>query len=176
MSSDDDDVSSMASSSFFSQLSGTGPSSGRKRKTVQWRDSWDQEAVKTSSKSYMAMLIKEGPVVTLQNQICTPRSSLTCASSPCELLPPRFWTDWSSLILDASISNLMTLDLLPGDVLGSVQCSTTTFCIEKGSFAERVFIGWRFTHAASLETFLHVTVAELWKLAYVMIINTVFYL
>ncbi|XP_076813225.1 uncharacterized protein LOC143459820 [Clavelina lepadiformis] len=138
--SSDDDASSIASSSFFSQVSGaSGPSSSRRRKTVVWRDSWDHEAVKSFSKSYMASLVTEGPSDTLQSLIFHQQrfhhdgsgtgQHLRAIDRMC-CFRPRFWFDSQALTLDASVTNMITLEILPEDILESVHESTQAFIIE----------------------------------------------
>lgn len=125
-------MSSIASSSFFSQLSGTGPTcSHHKRKTVLWRDSWDQEAVKSLSKSFMAMLVTDGPVSSLQLQLNEFLNSEPMGEGVVTLKPRLGW-DFGALMLDAFISNMIALELMPRDVLRSVQISTQEFVINRG--------------------------------------------
>nr|CAB3262915.1 uncharacterized protein LOC100185144 [Phallusia mammillata] len=129
--SSEDDMSSIASSSFFSQLSGTGPTtSHHKRKTVLWRDSWDQEAVRSLSKSYMAMLVTEGPSCTLQ-LLLSHYVTVESVNSYAVTMKPRFGWDFGALMLDAFVSNMIELGLMPKDVLRSVQCSTQAFVINR---------------------------------------------
>ena len=45
---------------------------------------------------------------------------------------PRFNSDVGALLMDAIVWNMMTLDVLPQDLLSALQKSTQTLVIEKG--------------------------------------------
>ena len=137
--SSDDEVSSVTSSIVISQLSGAA-NAPRKRKTVLWRDSWDQEAVKSSSKSYLASIVTEAPVETVLSRVVNfgvdskrmEKIFHKTSALHAKCFRPRFNADLQTLILDANITNMIALELLPDDVLEALQQSAQTFIIEKG--------------------------------------------
>ena len=136
--SSDDETSSVASSLIFGHRAS---SSGihKRRKTVVWRDSWDQEAVKSSSKSYIASIVTQGPVQTLLSRAVdfnptggTSPSKSALVRADTAWFRPRFWPDEKALITDASVINMMTMEILPDDLLERLLDSTQSFVVEKG--------------------------------------------
>nr|XP_002123234.1 uncharacterized protein LOC100185144 isoform X1 [Ciona intestinalis] len=131
--SSDDEVSSVASSSFFSQMSGT-PTSSRIKKTVLWRDSWDQDAVRSFSKLYISSIVSKGPGSSMQLQVATSDSSKSATVHKWmreDIQSQRFRTGMQTLHLESLLSNLSILDLMNEDVIESSQLSIHTFIIEK---------------------------------------------
>ena len=139
--SSDDEASSVSSSLVISQFSGA-TNTPRKRKTVLWRDSWDQEVVKSASKSYIASVVTEAPVQCLLIRVLNPNlesekrenfdRKLVLKSGETKCFRPRFLSDPQTLILDAYIMNMVTLEIFTDDLLEALHQSTQTFIIEKG--------------------------------------------
>ena len=138
--SSDDEASSVSSSLVISQFSGAN-STSRQRKSVLWRDSWDQEAVASFSKSYIATLVTEAPVQHLLARVLDSNfdpdkrdffeRNLFKNDWKTKCFRSRFCFDLPVLILDANIMNMLTLKLFPDDVLEALRVSTQTFVIDK---------------------------------------------
>ena len=99
--------------------------------------------MKSFSKSYMASLVTEGPSDTLQSLIFHQQRFHHDGSGTGQRLRaidrmccfrPRFWFDSQALTLDASVTNMITLEILPEDILESVHESTQAFIIETGLY------------------------------------------
>jgi len=98
--------------------------------------------VKSASKSYIAGVVTEAPFQCLLSRLVNPdqepdkRENLDRNfirnSREIMCFRPRFFSDPQTLVLDACILNMLTLEVLPDDLLEALHQSTQTLVVEKG--------------------------------------------
>ena len=136
--SSDDEASSIATP-LFQQSSTNRNLNTPQKKTVLWRDSWDQDAVADVSKSYIAALVVLGPFrclldrLTTQNFECVLHHDYQQKGLHGRKLEPRFMHDVQPLVIDVFIGNMIQFNLCPRDLLEQLQKSISCLAISKGN-------------------------------------------
>ena len=107
--SSDDEASSIATP-LFQQSSNRNATP--QKKTVLWRDSWDQDAVADVSKSYIAALVVLGPFRCLLDRLATQNFECVLHHDYQRGLhgrkfEPRFMHDVQPLVIDVFIGNMI---------------------------------------------------------------------